>query len=206
MRPISMGPAWMPIPTRSGLPISRPSLALTWSRARSMARAARSTWRQPASTPWRWPNMASRPSPRNLSIQPPWVWMAVPAGGEELVQDENHVVGKTALRQLGEVAQVERTSRPGSSPAPSQVQLLQLGAFRPGAGRPQQARDGHRACRPDLAGQAHVGRRGDAGQRDGFRVAGRRKRAGTLVDAHATSRAACAPAANGRRVGSCSCG
>ena len=84
---------------------------------------------------------------------------------EELVQDEDHVVGQPALRQLGEVAQVEEHHGQRLLDA-GRVELLQVGRLRPGAGRPQQARDASARRRPDLAGEAHVRRRGDAGERD----------------------------------------
>ena len=186
----------MPMPTRSGLPISTPELGVDV--IEREVDGARRPQRLPAAGlhAVALAEYGEQAVAQEL-VDPAAVRVDGGAGGrEELVQDEDHVVGQAALRQLGEVAQVEKHHGQRLLDA-GRVQLLQVGAFRPGAGRPQQARDRQRAGRPDLAGEAHVRRRGDAGERDGFRVAGRRERARTLVDAHAAGRAARAPAAHG---------
>ena len=58
-----------------------------------MARAARSAWRQPASTPVVLPEDGEQAVAQEL-VDPAAVGVDGGAGrGEELVQDENHVVG-----------------------------------------------------------------------------------------------------------------
>ena len=80
--------------------------------------------------------------------------------GEELVQDEDHVVGEAALRELGEVAQVEEHHGQRLLHAGG-VELQHVGGLRTGAGRPQQARDGERAARaaPGRQGARSAARR-----------------------------------------------
>ncbi len=79
---------------------------------------------------------------------------------------------------------------------PAEFELLQIGGLRSGADRPQQTRDGQRRFRPHLAGKAHVGRRGNARERDGFGVSRRVQRRVASIDAHAAGRAARAPTAH----------
>ena len=156
------------MPTRSGLPISTPELGVD--RIEGKVDGARRPQRLPA------PRLHAVPLPEygkqavaHELVDPAPVRVNGRAGRrEELVQDEHHVVGQPALRQLGEVAQVEKHHGHRLLDA-GRVELVNVRACGPGAGRPQQPRYRQGAGGPDLAGETHVARGADAGERDGFR-------------------------------------
>ena len=95
------------MPTRSGLPISTPSLALTC--VEREVDGARRPQRLPAAGL----HAVALAEDGEQAVAQELVDPAAvrvdggAGGGEELVQDEDHVVGQPALGELGEVAQVE---------------------------------------------------------------------------------------------------
>ena len=141
----------------------RPSLALTWSRARSMARAARKRLAAAGLDAVVLAEDGEQAIAQEL-VDPAAVSCGSPRRrGEELVQNENDVVGQAALRELGEVAQVEEHDGERLLDA-GRVRSCSSAASGPVlAGRSRRVTSS-RLCRPDLAGEAHVGRRGDAGR------------------------------------------
>src|SRR6476469_2153569 len=132
-----------------------------------MSRAARRAWRHPASAPPAAPKIAIRPSPRYLSMAPSWRSIASPTS----IENEHHVIGQPLLADHGEAARIEEQYRQVALDALRMTGRLTASAH--SRRRGDQARDRDGLARPDLAGEPHVRRSHDAGERHGF-GAGRR--------------------------------
>ncbi len=120
--------------------------------------------------------------------------------GEQSVQDEHHVVGQARLGDGGEIARVEEQHGKAAFRA---LGVASGNPRRGGACRgSDEARHGDGLARADLAGEAHVPRRVDAGKRHGLGGRRRRQLGKAAVHADPAGRAARPPAAHrGERHG-----